>query len=128
MRSLGDERGVLLSWLVKLLVGLAVAAIVLYDSGSVIVNYFGLDSAARAVATAVSSGVGSGALATPLAVHQAAATAARKDEAKLVAAHVDAHDVIHVRLRRTAHTLLVQRLAPISQWGKATATARSRAP
>ncbi|CAN5669318.1 hypothetical protein BH18ACT15_BH18ACT15_07320 [soil metagenome] len=127
MRSLADERGFFLTWFVKLVVGLAVVAIVAYDSGSIIVNYFGLDSAADAVAVTVSSGVGNGSLTSPLAVRRAAAVAARHEQAKLLGAHVGTDNIIHVRLRRTAHTLVVEHLAPIRAWGTATAGARADA-
>lgn len=125
MRSLLDERGVLLAWFAKIIVGLAMAAVIAYDSSAIIVNYFGLDTAADAVAVAVSSRVSDGSLTSPLAIHQAAALAARHERAKLVGAHVGTDEVIHVRLRRTAHTLVVEHLAPIRSWGTATTAAQS---
>lgn len=125
MRSLSDERGVLMVWFAKFIVGLAVATVFALDSGAIVVNYFGLDSAAEAVAVAVSSEIGNGSLTSPLAIRQAAVAAARREQAKLLRAHLDAEDIIHIRLRRSAQTLVVEHVEMVRDWATATAAAQS---
>lgn len=50
---------------------------------------------------------------------------ARNAGAKLVRAVVDAHGILHIRLTRRAHTILVAHIGPISDWAKAAAKSRS---
>ena len=122
-----DERGVVISWLVKLLLGLAVFGVILFDAGSIIVNFFGLDSAADEIAVAVSTSVRSGEIAPNdrSSLETATKELAKEAKAKLVSVNVDQDGVLHVRLKRTAKTLIVGRIGPIKKWAKATADGRA---
>ncbi len=134
-----DETGVVFNWLVKLILGLAIGGVILFDAGSIAVNFFGLDSAADEVANTLATEIASGQLseaeartlqtcsrrsvATPLCSEVRAKT--REYDARIVEVILDLQGEIKVRLRRTADTLLVQRIGPIEDW--ATATAEGRA-
>lgn len=120
MRRHRDERGFIAGWLVKLVVGLAVLGIVLFDAGSIVVNYFTLDSTADEVAVAVSLGVGSGTAQNLNALIPIAEEVAQRHDVKLVAATIDAEGVVHVKLRRKANTILVGRIGPLKDWARAT--------
>ena len=50
--NLSDERGILVSWLVKLLLGLAIAGLLLFEVGAIAVNTFTLSSSANDIAIA----------------------------------------------------------------------------
>ena len=136
-----DERGVILSWLIKVLVGLAVAGVILFDAGSIMVNFFGLDSTADDLAVAISTEIGAGARepsgvvtnktckrlnpSAPESVEQEACDLAHDSDAKLVRLEVDSAGVVHVRLRREASTILVGRIGLIDDWGTATANGQA---
>jgi hypothetical protein len=117
-----DERGVVLSWLVKLLIGLAIGSVILYDVGSIVVNYFTLDSASGDIANEIATDVSTGNLSPSdvAALEDTAERKAKAKDAKLVKFDVDEKGAIHIRLRRTANTLIVSRIGPIEDWGRAT--------
>ena len=129
-----NDRGVILNWLVKLIIGLAIGGVILFDAGAIAVNFFGLDSAANEVAnqlaTEISSGeisqsevqsigvCGNRATATPLC--QRIKGMAKEHEARIVEVDMSLQGEVKIRLRRKAGTLLVQRIGPIEKWGTAT--------
>lgn len=120
-----DEHGVIMNWLVKLTLGLAIAGVILYDAGAIAVNVFGLDSTARDIAIAVSTSAGSG---TPSKVEleTEAETLAAEAGARLLKLEIDDQaNTVSVKLRRKAKTLIVSRVSPIEDWGRATATGKS---
>src|SRR5687768_10318967 len=55
-----DERGFIVSWLVKLAIGFALTALVLYEAGAIGVNFFTLDSTADDIAVKLSVGMSPG--------------------------------------------------------------------
>lgn len=129
-----NERGVIVGWLLKMLIGLAIGGVILYDTGSIAVNFFGLDSAADEVANVVATELAAG---TPTAgdlqsleVCRRRPTAnrycellqrrVRKHDARLLGAHIDQQGTLKVRLRRTADTLVVSRIGFIEDWATAT--------
>ena len=124
-----DERGVIVNWLVKLVLGLAVLGVIVFDFGSIAVNYFTLDSAADDAAVALSLAIETDDFGTNDAqVVQAAETLIASDDslagdARVIVrrTHVDEDGVIHITLRRAADTLLVDQIDAIRQWGVATA-------
>jgi len=118
-----DERGVVLNWLVKLVIGLAIGGVILFDAGSILVNYFGLDGAADEIANMLGTDVSSGKLDVndESELELVARKEARRRDAKLTKFDVDAKGRIHVRLRRDAETVVVSRISPIEDWGRATA-------
>lgn len=134
-----DDRGVVLNWLVKLLIGLAVGGVILFDAGSIAVNFFGLDSAADEVANSFATQIASGDVsetearslgacgarkaATPLC--QELKDKAKEYNARILEVTLDLKGEVKVRLRRTADTLIVKRIGPIEDWGTATAEGRA---
>jgi len=125
MESLANERGLIVSWLIKLGVGLALLGIVVYDGGSILVNYFGVDSAAEEIATDISTEIASGTDMTAVQVEQRAKELAKNKDARLLSAQIDRDGVLHIKLRRKADTLVVGRLSFARGWTKATAEAQA---
>lgn len=122
MRVVNDQRGVVVSWLVKLTIFLAVFCTILFDAGSITTNYFGLQSTADEIAAAMSTLKGSGDTFNHRILEEEAAKLAEGADAKLVSAELAADGVIHIRLKRKATTIIVGNFRPIRSWGKATAS------
>lgn len=134
-----NESGVVVSWLVKMLVGLAIGGVIIFDAGSIATNFFGLDSAADEVANEIATDVATGA--TEAAELNALRTCGRRPssqplcqqlqkkvkqhDAKLLKVTVDLENNLKIRLRRTANTLIVSRIGFIEDWGTATAEGRA---
>ena len=130
-----NDHGVVLNWLVKLLIGVAVGGVILFDAGAITINFFGLDSAADEVANTMATEISSGqvsqsevqslgacgkrAAATPLC--QTIKDLAKEHKARILEVAVDLKGNLKIRLRRKADTLLVQRIGFIEDWGTATA-------
>ncbi len=125
--DLRDERGVVISWLVKLLVAFAVAGVVLFDAGAIVVNSFTLSSTATDIANALAtSAQQAGAAPNENQLEIEGRQLADDAGAKLVDVTVDsASHVIEVTLRRKARTLIVGRVDAIAKWARATADASS---
>ncbi|MGH2787136.1 MAG: hypothetical protein ACRDJV_04390 [Actinomycetota bacterium] len=119
-----NERGIIADWLVKLLAGLAIAGVVIFDVGSVLVNFFTLDSTADDIATEIIHSLTTKEInATQHDIEAKAEELAYEAEVRLVRAELDPEGVLHIRLRRTASTLVVTRIGPIEDWAVATANA-----
>ena len=116
-----DERGLIVSWLVRLVVGMAVVAVVLFDAGSIGVNFFGLDSTADDIAVKVSNLIQPGRPIDEGALETEAKALAKEAGAKVVKVEVDAEGSVHVHLKRVAKTLVVRLIGPAQDWAKATA-------
>jgi hypothetical protein len=126
MRLYGDERGVILSWFAKVAVVWAVIGVLLFDAGSMVVNYVGLDSTADDIANSLAVDIAAnGGEVNPVAVTDAAKVLARDAGARLKQAEVDSEGVLHIRLRRSARTLFASRIEGLRPWAEATATARA---
>lgn len=127
MHRLRDERGIIVSWLVKLVVMLAVLGVIVFDIGSIVVNYFTLDSAADDAALALSLAVetddfGTNDAQVVEAAKQLIATdVSLAQDARVVArrTHVDENGVIYVTLRRRANTLVVDQIDALRKYGVA---------
>ena len=129
--TLRDEQGVVVAWLVRLVLGLAVAGVILFDAAALVINYFGLDSAADEMAVAVATDVErlapgqvincdvKNAVGPPFCM--TAHELANEHEATLLEASRDPEGQITVRLRRTAETLIVQRVGFLKKYGVAKA-------
>jgi hypothetical protein len=118
-----DDRGIVINWLVKIVIAFAIGGVILYDAGSIAVNFFGLDGAADEIANQLATDVSSGKLnlEDESGLELRARKEARKRDAKLTKFSVDVKGNIHVRLKRTADTLVVSRIPPIEDWAKSTA-------
>jgi hypothetical protein len=126
--NLSDERGILVSWLVKLLIGLAIAGLLLFEVGAIAVNTFTLSSSANDIAIALSTSVQTSGVANPniAQLEGQAKDLAKEAGARLVDVEVDTADrIVRVTLRRRAETLLVQRFSAIAGWGRAEAEGQS---
>ena len=129
------ERGIVVAWLLRIVVGLAVLAVILFDGGAIVVNFFSVDSAADEVALAVAADVvGSGRDPVPNLTCQRTAPdptcrqvfeIARDKDVRVVSATFDGDGVFHIEVRRTAKTLVVGRIGAIEDWAKATASAQA---
>ena len=107
----------------KMVLGFVVVAVVLYDGGSIAINFFTLDSTADEIAVALSTEItpGTGAP-NPQTLQLAAKQKATESGARLVSVSFDtATRVIHLTIRRRASTLVVGRIGPLEDWTKATA-------
>ena len=129
-----DESGIVVAWLLRVAIGLAVVGVFVFDAGSIAVNFFSLDGAADEVAVEVSTEVATGADVTPnlkcrrRSVDPACKVVyeiAREKGVRVVSAHYDQEGVFHVELERTADTLIVDLIDPIKDWAKATASAQA---
>lgn len=129
-----DEIGIVTGWIIRLVVGLALVAVVLFDGGAIVVNYFSVDSAADEVALEVVARIGSGAEIIPNrectrravdSTCRAVYDVAREKEVRIVRARFDQDGVFHVTARRTADTLIVGRVSAIEDWATATASAQA---
>ena len=126
--DLRDERGILVSWIVKLLLGLAVAAVILFDAGSIAVNAFTLSSSATDIANALATTIQQSGSATPnqSQIQNEARDLADDAGAKLVSVTINTTArTVDVQLRRKADTLIVSRVGPIKKWAGATAEGSS---
>lgn len=134
-----NERGVVVSWLMKMLVGLAIGGVIIFDAGSIATNFFGLDSAAEEAANEIASEIATSG-ATPSDVNGLRTCTKRpslsplckmlqdkvkEHDAKLVKVTLDLKNNLKVRLKRTADTLIVSRIGFIEDWGTATAEGQS---
>jgi hypothetical protein len=124
MASLYNENGVILDWLGRTVLVLALFGVLLFDAGSVTVNYFGLSNTAEDIAVAVSTDITGANIANSLELQQEAKNLADKAGAKLVRAEMDSLGTIHIKLRRTAKTLVVGRIGAAKEWTRATAVAQ----
>ena len=129
-----DERGLVVAWLVRVLLGLAILGVVLFDAGSIVVNFFSLDGTADEVAVAVATDLAVGVDAVPNlqcnrrsrdALCRKAYEIARERGVRIKSARFDQEGVFHVELKRTADTLIVGRIGAIEDWATATASARA---
>lgn len=126
-----DQRGIIGDWFVKLLIGFAIFGVIAFDVGSVLVNYFTLDSGADDVAVAVSTSVGASSRAsnyTDEEIRQLALAQVNSEDGGVKGArvlrqgtYIDEAGIVHIRLRRVADTLIVKRIEPISKWARALA-------
>lgn len=132
-----DERGVVTGWFVRVLLGLAIAGVILFDAAALVVNYFGLDSAADEMAVALSTeidnlpnrpivncDVKTVSVSGP-AFCSEAHRLAQENSATLLEASIDQEAVVKIRLRRTADTMLVRRLGFLKKYGVARAQGQS---
>jgi hypothetical protein len=122
MVNLRDERGVILDWLLKTMFFLAIIGVILFDLGSIAVNYIGLNSTANDIANTVSTSIAGGDVdpTDQTAIQGQAKALAQDAAARLVRVKVDVDGIVHVKLKRTARTLIVNHIGAIKKWALAT--------
>ena len=123
----GTESGdVIVSWLIKLVVGFAVAGVLVFDLGALAVNFFGLDSTAQEMAHQLATDVvDRGIENRPDEVKLRAKELAETAEVKLRKVRIDGDGVIHLRLSRQAETVVLSRIGALDDYTTATADATS---
>jgi hypothetical protein len=129
-----NEQGIIADWLVKLVIGMFLFGVILFDVGAILVNFFTLDSAADDVAVAVSTDVGAGEdnqftdqeILTMVKEVVASPDNGVQDARVLRrGTGIDDEGTITIRLRRVADTLVVGRIGAIEDWAKATTNGRA---
>jgi hypothetical protein len=115
---ISDERGFIVGWLGKLAIGFVLVGIVIFDGGSILVNFFTLDSTADEIAVRLTTDMPPGSLSLTTLEPQAR-TLAQEAGARLVDIRIE-DGVVYVTLRRRANTLIVGRIGPIEDWARAT--------
>lgn len=122
-RVTSDERGMIVGWLGKLAIGFLLLAVVVFDGGSILINFFTLDSTANEIAVRVTADVGSATLRESTLTDQAEVLA-KESGARLVDLRLEGN-IVYVTLRRRADTLVVGRIPWIADWARATAEGQS---
>lgn len=135
--ALRDQRGVIINWLVKIALVVAILGAILFDVASIAQNFFGLDSTADDMAIALSRNVATERRAMvcdvkapppPQGFCREASDLARQNGARLIGAEVVSDNgtmAVHITLRRRAQTLIVENVGPLKRYGVATAEGRS---
>ena len=118
-----DERGIIASWFARIAITTAVVGVILFDAGSIAVNFFGLDATADDIAVQVSNVAKSLAEeATAERLESEAQKLAKEADARLVAFEYDELEKrVAITIKRKADTLIVSRISALEDWGKATA-------
>lgn len=112
-----DQGDVILSWLSRIVLVLAITAVIGFDGLSIAVAHLSATDDANTAATAASAAwrTDKGALAPTLLAAQT--SAAQHDETVLPASLSVASDgTVRLRLQRHATTLVVHHVGPISSW------------
>jgi hypothetical protein len=126
MTARPDERGVIATWMARIVIWFAIVAVLLFDAGAIVINYVGLESTTRDVANSLARDTVNTRRppnSSELTLSAKAMTAAAG--ARLVSVSIDPQGILQVRTQRSANTLVVSRVEAIQRWGEATATARA---
>jgi hypothetical protein len=122
-----DESGLIVSWIVRLGLFFAALAVVLFDAGSIAVNFFTLDAIADDIATQISANtVTEDSFFNPQPLENEARELAQDNGARLIHFEVSRDGDISISLRRRASTLVVGRITAIEDWARATVDAEIR--
>lgn len=121
-----DERGLITGFVIRMVLGLVIAGVVLFDLGAVAVNFFSVDQTAGSVAEAIAEQIATNELdpSDPRAVRKEARKLAKEDGAKLIEFEASSSSVT-IKLEKEAPTLIVKRVPAFRDWGRATAEARA---
>ncbi len=120
-----NERGVIIDWFIKIVVALALLAVVAYDGGSIVVNYFGADNVAEEIATTISTEIAGGTDMNNVQIEARARDLAKERDTRLIEATIDADGVLNIKVRKKADTLVIGRISALEDWAKATGEARA---
>jgi hypothetical protein len=113
-----NERGFIVDWLVRLAIWFVIVAVVLFDGGSILINFFTLDSTADEIAVQVTTDALASSMRVETVQPQAAELAAAAG-AELVGVRVEGN-IVYISLRREADTLVIGRIGWIEDWARAT--------
>lgn len=129
MKQARDESGIIVSWLVRIVLLLAVIGVVGFDLGSIVVNNVTLSSSAETVAVTVSLAVDEAPVGTfpDTRIYDLAVDIVESESEGVDGAHVvrkgtelDDEGIVHIRLRRRAETLVTDLIGPLKKYTVAT--------
>ncbi|MGH2693441.1 MAG: hypothetical protein ACRDJJ_01370 [Actinomycetota bacterium] len=122
-----DERGVIVDWLIRITLLVVVGGVVLFDTGSIVVNRLSAEATADDVATLAANEVAFGGdTFTPAQVEEAVEVEAERHEVKLLKFTYDAAEgTIFVKVRKRATTIVAGRFDVFNDWTRATGQATS---
>lgn len=125
-----DERGVLLTSLVRTLIVLALVGVALFDVASISVNYFRLDRIARDAALAAADRLDDNQIRYTdiVGLRRAAQEITKPEGARIRSITADEEGEVVIEIGRDAPTVLVQRIGPLQKYGQTSATARANTP
>jgi Flp pilus assembly protein TadG len=117
-RTSGDAGGIVLGWLVRLTVVLAVMAVVAFDGISIVTSRLSLEDAGNQAARSASeTWQSTHDIRAALASAQQAATEANADTSVVTdSLSVDADGTAHLVVTREASTLVAQHIPPMRSW------------
>lgn len=129
-----NERGIVVGWLVKALIGFIIGGVILFDTGTIAINFFGLDSGADEIANQVAQDVAAGKFSesevrglnscdrrpTNNTLCTEIQQKVRAKDARLLKVTVDVQNTLKIRMRRTADTLVIRHISWIEDWAVAT--------
>jgi Flp pilus assembly protein TadG len=118
----GDERGVIVSFVIRTIAVFAFLGIVAYDAGQVVVAQVKAENIAQAAAQAGADMYHS---TKNTGQARAAADAALKEQdptAIITAFNIQSDGTVSVTVQRTAHTLVVEHVPPLRHFGIQSAT------
>jgi hypothetical protein len=125
MDTISNERGVIGDWIIKVMLMLAVVGVLVFDIGAIAVNTFGLNSTATDIANEIAPAPGE--VLTQRSVEDEAAELAANAGARVVKVTFDrVNNMVSIRIRRQADTIVIGRIGPLEDWTRATAEARFR--
>ncbi len=128
MTRLRHEGGFVTLSLLKTLLVLAVAGVVLFDIAMIATNFVRLDSKAYDIAFEVAGAIPSAQQPDVGALTKQAKGIAKAAGARLVELRWDEEGrIVHVKIERTAGTLVLGNIGPVADWTHATADGQAPA-
>jgi Flp pilus assembly protein TadG len=122
-----DESGIVTSWLIKVVVGIALVGLVFVEGGSIIFTKLTVQDAAESAATAGVDYLSRNPQDCRGADGIARGAVANKDsEAAVTRSTCLSDGRFRVTVRKEATTMVVERIPPISDWAVAVSTATAQ--
>jgi hypothetical protein len=113
-----------MDFFLKVIIGLIIGGIIIFDAGSIAVNFFSLDATADDIANAVSTGGGQSIDVTQREIETEAAILAEEAGAKLIGAELDEEGFVTITLRRSADTIVAGKIGWFDGVTRVTADSR----
>lgn len=119
-----DERGIVVGWILRIVLWLAIAGVTFFEAGAIIVATVGVDGTADVAAR--EAALEFGRTKSEPAARQIAEDTARSGDAVMTGFTITPDGrTIEIVLRRTARTRIAQHIGPLKKFTTPTATARS---
>lgn len=121
MRLIHDERGIIVGWIVKLLVGLALFGVALFEAGAIIVSRVTIDRIS--IDAAQEAGLEYGRSESTRRAREVAEDLVERNDAELIDLQVlNGGELVLVTVEKQAATLIADRIPGIKDWTTARAT------